>query len=211
MVSVRPSVRPMKELNHFSSYCLDVDHCTTQVLYSLIKLRRNSCMSFQMIIAVPVNFFLFSFALGVVKEFQTHTFFTLGYSKLGPQQRALLVVNQRKVTRKLKNCTQNLNLVQEVANKSDRNQKAAHIVAKPDSLQLAVRMHRYGSLININLSEGKVLKPIYLFNQLPQRTQRKSQKDKKFSLSFLFYLTSLLKSGFSSLQEIAKVINIVLL
>ena len=42
----------------------------------------------------------------------------------------------------------NLNLGQDVANKKT----AAHIVAKsyPLCLYLAVRMHRYGSLFNIN-------------------------------------------------------------
>ena len=46
----------------------------------------------------------------------------------------------------------NLFLGQDVANKSERRQTAAHIVAKSYLLWLAVRMRRYGSLININPS-----------------------------------------------------------
>ena len=47
MVSVRPYIRtygrtkqnkPIKELNHFSSWCLGVGHCTTQVLYQVLIL-----------------------------------------------------------------------------------------------------------------------------------------------------------------------------
>ena len=45
-----------------------------------------------------------------------------------------------------------LYLGQDVANKRERKQTAAHIVAKPYPLYLAVRMRRYGSLFNINPS-----------------------------------------------------------
>ena len=46
------------------------------------------------------------------------------------------------------------NLVQDVANKRERKSTAAHIVAKSDPLCQAVEMRCYGSLININQSEG---------------------------------------------------------
>ena len=46
-----------------------------------------------------------------------------------------------------------LNLGQNVANKRERKQTAAHIVAKSYPLWQAVGMHCYGSLININPSE----------------------------------------------------------
>ena len=49
----------------------------------------------------------------------------------------------------------NLNLGQDVANKTKRKQTTTHIVAKSYRLQLAVRMCRYGSLIKIYPSEGK--------------------------------------------------------
>ena len=45
-----------------------------------------------------------------------------------------------------------LNLGQDMANKKERKYTAAHIVAKFYPLYLAVRMRRYGSLININHS-----------------------------------------------------------
>ena len=46
----------------------------------------------------------------------------------------------------------NLNLCQDVANKRERKQRIAHIVAKSYPLWQAVRMRRYDSLININPS-----------------------------------------------------------
>ena len=46
----------------------------------------------------------------------------------------------------------NLDLGQDVANNTKRKQPTAHIVAKPYSQKLAVRMRRYCSLININPS-----------------------------------------------------------
>ena len=51
-----------------------------------------------------------------------------------------------------------LNLGQDVANKRERKQTAAHIVAKPYSLQPVAGICHYGSLININpsgLEKGK--------------------------------------------------------
>ena len=48
----------------------------------------------------------------------------------------------------------NLNLGQDVANTRERK-TAANIVAKSYSLEQAVGMHRYGSLININTSGSK--------------------------------------------------------
>ena len=45
-----------------------------------------------------------------------------------------------------------LNLGQDVANKTERKMTAARIVAKSYLLQQAVRLRRYGSLININPS-----------------------------------------------------------
>ena len=46
----------------------------------------------------------------------------------------------------------NLTLGQDVANKGERKQTAAHVVAKSYLLYQAARMRRYGSLININPS-----------------------------------------------------------
>ena len=51
-----------------------------------------------------------------------------------------------------------LNLGQDVANKRERKQTAAHIVARSYSLYLAVKMCRYGSLININPSAIRIVK-----------------------------------------------------
>ena len=45
-----------------------------------------------------------------------------------------------------------LNFGQDVANKRERKLTAAHIAAKSYPLCLAVRMRRYGSLLNINPS-----------------------------------------------------------
>ena len=49
----------------------------------------------------------------------------------------------------------NFNLSQDVANKREIKQTAAYKVAKFYPLQPAVRMRRYGSLIEINLSGKK--------------------------------------------------------
>ena len=51
----------------------------------------------------------------------------------------------------------NLKLGQDVANKRDRAKTAGHIVAKYYTLQLAVRMCRYGSPIKINPSDQHML------------------------------------------------------
>ena len=48
-----------------------------------------------------------------------------------------------------------LNLDEDVANKRERKQTAANVVAKSYPLYLAVRMRRYGSLIKINPSGRK--------------------------------------------------------
>ena len=45
-----------------------------------------------------------------------------------------------------------LNIGQDVANKRERKETAVHIVAKSYPLYLAVKMGRYGSLMNINPS-----------------------------------------------------------
>ena len=53
----------------------------------------------------------------------------------------------------------NLNLSQDVANKREKKETVAHIVAKFYPLELAVKLYRYGSLININpyaLGENEV-------------------------------------------------------
>ena len=55
----------------------------------------------------------------------------------------------------------NLNLGQDAANKKERKQTAAHIVAKFYHLQQAVRMRRYGSLLINPLGWAK--EPITLF------------------------------------------------
>ena len=77
----------------------------------------------------------------------------------GKKQRAVLVVNKRNVTRKFEPCTRtimsSLHVGQDVANKRERKQTAAHIVAKSYLLYTAVKMYRYGCLININLSGKK--------------------------------------------------------
>ena len=44
----------------------------------------------------------------------------------------------------------NLNFGQDVANKRERKQTAAHIVAKSYPLKQAAGMRRHGSLLNIN-------------------------------------------------------------
>ena len=72
--------------------------------------------------------------------------------KVVEKQRAVLVVNKRTVTRKFKHTLNDLG--QDEANKRERKQTAP-IVVISYPLQLAVKMSRYGYLININPSVEK--------------------------------------------------------
>ena len=74
--------------------------------------------------------------------------------------------------------TASLNLGQDMANK--RKLIAAYIVAKSYSLYLVVKIYRYGSLININLSIGM---EVWLFDCLSCIVCRSV-----FSVEVFFYL-----------------------
>ena len=92
-----------------------------------------------------------------------------------------------------------LNLGRDVANKRERKQSAARLVAKSCPLYLAVRMLRYGSLIIINPSAWdairreneteNVLAKIHLGMTRNSVKERKIDKKKNFPTSYCTFLS----------------------